>query len=278
MRNRRKKNGLSDILGKSGFNPRSRNTVTELTNYLRSLILLGEIPTGTELSQVEIAEIFEISRTPVREALRTLSEQGLLKFEANYRAIVKGFDPEEMDILYADRIFTESLSASKTARKCDPTLVEELQKILCEMSEAGKQLNITRWMELHCDFHKLLASGAGDVLSEKVIKNFEHSQRFVYMYQRDLGGDDWWRRGEQEHIGLVDAYKNQDDQRASVLMAEHIGHTALELMAKLTPEYEPALTRTAIKTIKAAADQGVFGEKKKMRKIEKNVRLKSRAA
>ena len=278
MRNRRKKNGLSDILSKSGFNPKSRNTVTVLTNYLRGLILLGEIPTGTELSQVEIAEIFEISRTPVREALRTLSEQGLLEFEANYRAIVKGFDPEEMDILYADRIFTESLSASKTARKCDHTLVEELQKILREMATAGKQLKITRWMELHCDFHKLLASGAGNVLSEKVIKNFEHSQRFVYMYQRDLGGDDWWRRGEEEHIGLVDAYNNQDDQRASVLMAEHIGHTALEMMAKLTPEYEPALTRTAIKAIKAAADQGVFGEKKKMRTIEKNVRLKSRAA
>ena len=278
MRKRRKTISLPEILDKSGFNRTSRNTVTELADYLRGLILTGEIPAGTELSQVEIAEIFDISRTPAREALRTLAEQGILEFQANYRAVVKGFDPEEMDILYADRIFTEALSASITARKADRELVKQLETILRKMSTAGKQRKILSWMELHCDFHKLLASGVGTVLSEKVIKNFEHSQRFVYMYQRDLGGDNWWQRGENEHIGLVEAYQNQDDRRASELMAEHIGHTALEMMAKLTPEYEPTMTRTAIKAIKAASESGVFGEKKKRIKSQKNSRPKSRAA
>ena len=78
-----------------------RRMSLEIHAYLRELIASGVLPPGTELKQTELARAFAVSRTPLREAFRMLQEEGLISAEPNQRSRVLGFDPEELELLYA---------------------------------------------------------------------------------------------------------------------------------------------------------------------------------
>src|SRR5260370_12478670 len=71
---------------------------------------------GTKLSQVTLAAQLGISRTPLREVLRMLQEEGLVEIEPNQRTRVAGLDPQELDDVYASRILLETLALSMTIR------------------------------------------------------------------------------------------------------------------------------------------------------------------
>src|SRR5271156_1826880 len=78
--------------------------------YLRRLILDATIPPGTVVTQVELAARLGVSRTPIREAIRMLQEEGLVVAEPQKRARVIGFDPAEVEAVYTQRVLVESLA------------------------------------------------------------------------------------------------------------------------------------------------------------------------
>src|SRR5664279_5218426 len=93
-----------------------RRASVDIHRYLRDLILSNALPPETVLSQVEVADCLKVSRTPVREALRMLMEEGLVKAEPNYRCRVLGFDPRELEALYVSRIANEGIAATVTVQ------------------------------------------------------------------------------------------------------------------------------------------------------------------
>src|SRR6266550_8467747 len=94
--------------------PEARQAIPRLHTYLRECILDGRLPPGTKLSQVALAEQLGVSRTPLREVLRMLQEEGFVDFEPNQRMRVAGLDPAELDTDYASRIALETLALSMT--------------------------------------------------------------------------------------------------------------------------------------------------------------------
>ena len=80
--------------------PVARQSVPPLHAYLRSCILDGRLPPGTKLSQATLADQLGVSRTPMREVLRMLQEEGLVTSEPNQRMRVAGLDPVELDSDY----------------------------------------------------------------------------------------------------------------------------------------------------------------------------------
>ena len=75
--------------------PEARQAIPHVHAYLRECILDGTLPPGTKLSQVSLAAQLGISRTPLREVLRMLQEEGLVEIEPNQRTRVAGLDPAE---------------------------------------------------------------------------------------------------------------------------------------------------------------------------------------
>ena len=71
-------------------------------------------------------DCLKVSRTPVREAFRMLQEEGLISAEPNYRCRVLGFDPEELELLYASRIMNEGISAAITVENMSDANIEKL--------------------------------------------------------------------------------------------------------------------------------------------------------
>src|SRR5450755_1682560 len=97
--------------------PEARQAIPRLHAYLRECILDGTLTPGTKLSQVSLAKQLGVSRTPLREVLRMLQEEGLVEIEPNQRTRVAGLDPQELDDVYASRILLETLALSMTLGK-----------------------------------------------------------------------------------------------------------------------------------------------------------------
>ena len=89
--------------------PEARQAIPYVHAYLRECILDGTLTPGTKLSQVSLARQLGISRTPLREVLRMLQEEGLGEIEPNQRTRVSGLDPQELDDVYAIRILLETV-------------------------------------------------------------------------------------------------------------------------------------------------------------------------
>src|SRR3974390_3268171 len=152
---RRKKPTLQKVLRPLAGNSHRRASV-DIHRYLRDLILSNELPPETVLSQVQVADCMKVSRTPVREALRMLMEEGLVEAEPNYRCRVLGFDPRELEALYVSRIANECISAAITVQNMIDEDVEKLEQLLHKLRIGEEKQNFSRWIKNHRAFHQML--------------------------------------------------------------------------------------------------------------------------
>src|SRR3954468_2579677 len=118
--------------------PEARQAIPYLHAYLRECILDGTLSPGTKLSQVSLAAQLGVSRTPLREVLRMLQEEGLVEIEPNQRTRVAGLDPEELDEIYASRILLETLGLSLTFESFTREQQRKAKQALTAMRRAAK--------------------------------------------------------------------------------------------------------------------------------------------
>src|ERR1700727_2986461 len=90
--------------------PEARQAIPYVHAYLRQCILDGTMLPGTKLSQVSLASQLGISRTPLREVLRMLQEEGLVEIEPNQRTRAAGPDPQELADGYPSRLLPQTLA------------------------------------------------------------------------------------------------------------------------------------------------------------------------
>lgn len=127
---------------------KTRETV--VADKLREAIMRGYFQPGQRLDQSEIAEIFKVSRSPVREALRTLAAEELVKVYPHRGAVVAELSLEEIEEIYFLRGVLEGTAVRLAASKIDNERIAALQVIL---DKANKTTDLDQWLELNRDFH-----------------------------------------------------------------------------------------------------------------------------
>jgi len=144
--------------------PQTRQSIPPLHAYLRECIIDGRIPPGTKLSQAALAEQLGVSRTPLREVLRMLQEEGLVEAEPNQRMRVAGFDPAELDDTYGARILLECLAVAMTTGGFGAQQRRAARSALTAMRRAARSRDVTAWFTAHGEYHGLLTAAAGEPL------------------------------------------------------------------------------------------------------------------
>jgi DNA-binding GntR family transcriptional regulator len=222
-----------------------RRTAVDVYEALQTSILTGQLQPGTILSQVQLARALNVSRTPVREAMRMLQEGGLLEGEPNYRSRVVGFDPIDIEALYTKRLVLEAFGVSMTTRRMSVQLLEELREVVVALESEEAHENFEQWQTLHRRLHRLITAEAGESLAAELEQLEMRSERYQSAYKgaHMIG---WWQRGEAEHRGLFDAMASGDARLAGELAARHLARTALELLAALAPEFDATRLRSAL--------------------------------
>jgi DNA-binding GntR family transcriptional regulator len=225
-------------------------TVEDLFAELREQILSGELPEGTVLSQVKLAERFGVNRTPLREALRMLQREGLIHAQYNRRVQVSRLSTADLEDLYAQRIVTEALGIRLTVPTLDPDDIGELRELLAEMNRLATAESFGAWETVHHRFHVRLIAGAGAGLVRRAEQLTAYARRYRFalagMGVHAVAG---FAQGATEHEGLVDACEAGDVDRAGRLMARHLARTALTLMSVREPTHDPATVRGAVRMV-----------------------------
>ena len=217
------------------------NGVAALHRRLRKLILDGSYPPGTLLSQVELAEALGVSRTPLREALRMLQEEGLIEAERNQRARIPSFDPQVLDAIYASRVLLEALGIRLTVPYLEQQDLDALREALTDLSSGSDPESRE---EPHRRFHRLLVAHAGEQLRTTIAGYADRCAFYRRMY---VQSDPRNRTvADAEHEAIFQACVARDSELAAYRLTRHLARTALTLLAQLTPEYEPAAVRTAL--------------------------------
>ena len=206
-----------------------RSTPDLIADALRQAILQGIFQAGQSLRQDEIATQFGVSRIPVREALRQLEAEGLVKLYPNRSAIVSTLSPAEIQEICEIRIALET-TAIKLAIPYITVL--ELQQAQAILERTEKEIRAGRQVELNWEFHSTLYTPANRPRLLGMIKNLHlNIDRYVYLITKSH-----WERSQQEHYQLLDACEQQDTKAAVKLLQQHIQAVGEQLMVYLTKE------------------------------------------
>jgi DNA-binding GntR family transcriptional regulator len=222
-----------------------------LHDRVRDAILSGELPAGAVMSQVELAGLFHVSRTPMREAIRMLQREGLIEGEANRRVRVAPISLEDLEELYTLRIVNEALGVRLTVPHLTPeddTFLEQAEDEMNRYSAETEFVMKDRW---HRAFHECLVQHSGSRVVAFLRDLRDHGGRYRRMYVKLH--EEAWAVAMVEHAEIREAARERDAARAGVLTARHLARTALTVMGTLAPEHEPAAVRTALRSVLEAA-------------------------
>jgi len=203
---------------------RHRTTQAAVADLLRSEILQGKIPPGTRLLQNEIAETFETSTTPVREALRQLVAEGLLDGDAHRGVTVHETTSLELSHIYELRLALEPLAMKATAEAITDSILDAAEDLVNQMDAEDDP---ARWIELNGLFHRLLADSGDRPLLASIVHNLRNLSS-LYIAESLKQSSDRRERANREHRELVDSLRSHDVVHAVEAERSHLEHT-LEL-------------------------------------------------
>lgn len=230
------------------------SVATQVQAYLRRLVLDGTLPGGSVFSQVELASALGVSRTPLREALRMLQEEGLVHADMNRKARISRCDPEELDAVYASRVCLESVGVAMTARLRSSELLAELDELIIGMEAAGRAGDTDAFDALHRQFHRSLVACAPTMFLQVVHGQQDRAERYWRLLTTSENAPH--ARRDREHRQIVEAVRARDEGTAAVTLARHLARTALTLVAHMAPEQDTPATRAALSL---ATRQGTDG-------------------
>ncbi len=230
--------------------PGTRQSIAPLHALLRECILDGRLAPGTVLSQVALGRQLGVSRTPVREALRMLQEEGFVEAEPNQRMRVTGIDPAELDGDYATRIMLETLAMTMTMDGFGAPARREAKAQLTAMRRTSRARDIEGWFVAHGEYHRLLTAGAGEALQRQLRALSDRSVRYIRITQR-FDPKSWSEPGNVEHPAILDAVVAGDRDAAVSCLAHHLERTALKVLRDHAPDYVPTAVPRAMSLLNA---------------------------
>ena len=198
----------------------------QIANSVKQEILAGKYPPGVRVRQEDIAEQFGASRSPVREALRILEADGLIKLVAHTGAWIADLSQAECEEMYQLRERVEPLLLRLSLPSLSDAKILELEKLTKAM-EATK--DVEEFLALDREFHLLSYSGADTTLvGDMVNRLWNTTQHYRRAYSQMMAASSF-KPAHYEHHLLLAAMRKGDADDAERILFGHIRRTRLEL-------------------------------------------------
>jgi DNA-binding GntR family transcriptional regulator len=145
---------------------RSKSLHEQVYEALRASILGGDLQAGERLVETQLADWLQVSRTPLREALRQLQQDGLVTADGNSGLRVTVLTPTEAMDLYDCRLALEGLAIAGACVNATPEQLSRIEQYVVEAETAGRQtplaVSCQQLLELDYQFHRLIAESSGN--------------------------------------------------------------------------------------------------------------------
>jgi DNA-binding GntR family transcriptional regulator len=191
-----------------------------LAERLTELVLSGEVAPGVRLDEQGLAQRFQVSRTPVREALRQLASTGLIELRPNRGAFVSRMTPEQLEEMFIAMAELEATCARLAAMSMTPIERRGLSRLHEDMAELARREMIPEFVVANDRFHGLIYAGAhNSFLAESTAGLRRRLTQYRRSQFRTAGR---LKRSHAEHDEVVKAVSG-DPAGAHAAMLHHVG-------------------------------------------------------
>jgi len=196
----------------------------ELASQLRDMLMRGELKAGDKISEQALCTRFGVSRTPLREALKVLANEGLLILSPNRGASVARVSPEEVDELFPIMGAMEALAGEAACAQATDEDIATVQAMHDEMIEAYRAGDAAHYLRLNRRIHEVFFEIAGNTALTQFYQTLMvriHAVRFIAQKS-----DARWREAVEDHEAMMAALKARDGARLGSILKEHLRHKA----------------------------------------------------
>jgi DNA-binding GntR family transcriptional regulator len=222
----------------ASLNLDSRTLVTRIADLLRDQIIAGELEPGTRIRQDEYAEVFGLSRTPLREAFRLLEAEGWIEMRPRSGVAVSRFSPTEVQDILTMRLLLEPLAIRVTATNHTAEEQAQLQQLHDRLrsssptSPAQADAYDVANQEFHFALYGLKPAPLLDPVHAGLRGYWERYTRYRRVYYGRTA--DSISQSSADHVALLHAWIGRNADEAELLLAQHIlraGHALVRSLA-----------------------------------------------
>jgi len=214
---------------KSQIKPTHRTLPGMITSILREEILSGQLSGGIQLKQEELASKFSVSMSALREALKNLEGEGLVRFYPNRGAVVSELSADEAQEIFDIRLFLELGALELAIPNLTETDIVEADEVL---TQADQEEDNRLQGELNWRFHEILYRAAQRPKLLSLIQNMHNNvERYMRLY---LSMMNCQAKSQEEHRGLLKACAQKDIKAAQKLLRKHMANASTHLTRYLS--------------------------------------------
>lgn len=175
---------------------------------------------GSYLNEAKLSDDLEIGRTPIHQAVRRLTHEGLIEMIPRKGLIVRPISLQEVGEIIDLRLVNEVYCAGQACEKMTAAAAEELSEILKEAEEFAKQGDIQSQMMVDRSFHDKIAQTAGNQVLAEILRNLhERSMRIWFV---SLANETHADKVRHDHWNILEALKSGDRSKAEDAMRAHV--------------------------------------------------------
>lgn len=193
-------------------------------NTLREAILKGELKPGERLMELQLASKLGVSRTPIREAIRMLEQEGLAVTIPRKGAEVAKMTEKDMEDVLQVRDALDELAASIACEQITTGELEELKRTMREFEESTKTGDVKRIAEVDVKFHDIIYKATRNPKLENILNNLrEQMYRYRVEYLKDEKN---FPVLIKEHSEIVDGLAKKNKEKVIAAMHKHVENQA----------------------------------------------------
>ena len=192
----------------------------EIADVIRERILRGEYGIGEKIKEAKIAAELNVSRTPIREAFKSLQDEGLIDYIPNKGCFAKGFTKQDVEDIYEVRETLETLAMKWAVERISDEQIAQLYEQCDLMEFYTKKNDAKKVLELNTSFHNIIYASANSRFLALVLKTYKQyldkTRNLIFYEQSYLEGI------LAEHRHIADALKARDQEASIQAIKAHM--------------------------------------------------------
>lgn len=198
---------------------------------LRQRIVEGQIAPGAKLNERELCAQLQVSRTPLREAIKMLAAEGLVLLLPNRGAVAAQLTAQDVVDTFEVIAGLEGQSGELAAQRIDDAELAEIRALHYEMLAAHTRRDLPTYYRLNALIHNQINVAARNPVLTQTYRTI--NARLQVLRFRSNFDEAKWRRAVQEHEQMIDALSDHDAARLRAVLVTHLQHkrdAVLDLM------------------------------------------------
>ncbi|MBD1545582.1 GntR family transcriptional regulator [Roseibium aggregatum] len=203
----------------------------ELVDRLRHMIIEGELAPGEKLSEKDICALFDVSRTPLREAMKVLAKEGLIQLIPNRGATVSKLTMSDLEEAFPIMGALEAVSGELACANITDQEISRMERLHKDMVDCFKARDMSGYFQRNEQIHKLILDAAQNPTLVEMQRSLSGRVRRA-RYMANMS-DERWAQAVAEHEEILKATKERNGPLLGSLLKAHLANKLASVRASL---------------------------------------------